>query len=95
MSHVGRERRQRSLVKAPSSHELQHGFRGMRVVSYFVHAATSADVRCGSVLPAAYRIPASQLPMEQASFGRAKDVLQVRFKARKQITERSLGANGG
>ena len=59
-----------------------------------VHPAPSADVRCESVLLTPYRIAASQLPMEQASFGRAKRVLQAGFKARKQIAERSLGANG-
>jgi methionine synthase II (cobalamin-independent) len=60
-----------------------------------IDPAPSADVRCESVLLTPYRIAASQLPMEQASFGRAKRVLQAGFKARKQIAERSLGANGG
>ena len=61
----------------------------------FVHPAASADARCESVPPTPYRIAASQMPMEQASFGRAKRFLQGGFKARKQITERYLGANGG
>jgi hypothetical protein len=59
-----------------------------------VHPAPCAAIRCESVLLTPYRIAASQLPMEQASFGRAKRVLQAGFKARKQIAERSLGANG-
>ena len=38
---------------------------------------------------------ASQLFMEQVSFGGSERVLQARFEARKQIAERPLGANRG
>jgi hypothetical protein len=42
-----------------------------------------------------HRKAASQLLMEQVSFGGSERVLQARFEARKQIAERPLGANRG
>ena len=42
-----------------------------------------------------HRKAASQLLMEQVSFGGSERVLQARFEARKQIAERPLRANRG